>query len=123
MITEQTTAAFRRDLEQLSADDRASVLETLRLSYQQLRNNPRNFFARAQRPHTIRLKGGLSSSLYWLRAGRDIRLIMAVDDDPVFKQTLVTLFRAVGHDKAERSYRSIAHSLYRNQIERNRGTS
>ncbi|SPE34317.1 hypothetical protein SBA6_360001 [Candidatus Sulfopaludibacter sp. SbA6] len=104
-------------MNRLSPDDRASVLETLRRSYV-LRVSPRSFFARAQRPLPIHLKGGLSSSLYSLRAGRDIRLIAAVDDDPVFGQTLVTLFRAVRHDQVERSYRSIAHLLYGNQIER-----
>jgi mRNA-degrading endonuclease RelE of RelBE toxin-antitoxin system len=120
-ITEQTTAGFRRDLDRLSPDDRASVVETLRHSYDLLRVSPHSFFARAQRPLPIHLKGGLNSSLYSLRAGREIRLIMAVDDDPVFGQTLVTLFRAVRHDELERSYRSIAHLLYRNQIERTNG--
>ena len=46
-------------------------------------------------------------------------LILAVDDDPVFGQTLVTLFRVVRHDEVDRSYRSIAHLLYRHRIERN----
>ena len=35
------------------------------------------------------------------------------------EQTLVTLFRVVRHNEAERSYRSIANLLYRNQIEWN----
>ena len=118
-ITEQTTVDFRRDLDRLSPDDRARVQEALRCSYELLRDNPRSFFARAQRPLRIDLKGGLSPSLYSVRVGRNIRLIMTVDDDPVFEQTLVTLFRVVQHNEAERSYRSIAHLLYRNQIERN----
>ena len=53
------------------------------------------------------------------RVGRDIRLILAVDDDPIFGQILVTLFRVVRHNEVDRSYRSIAHLLYRNRIERN----
>ncbi|MGA3028382.1 MAG: hypothetical protein ABSF98_26845 [Bryobacteraceae bacterium] len=120
-ITEQTTPDFRNDLDRLSPDDRVRVRETLSRSYELLRDNPRSFFARAQRPLPIHLKGGLSSSLYSLAVGRDIRLIMAVDDDPIFGQILITLFRAVGHDKVERSYRSITHLLYRNQIARNGG--
>jgi mRNA-degrading endonuclease RelE of RelBE toxin-antitoxin system len=103
----------------LSPDDRARVLESLRCSYALLRDNPRSFFAKAQRPLPIHLKGGFSSSLYSLRVGRDIRLIMTVDDDPVFGQILVTLFRVVRHDEVDRSYRLIAHLLYRNRIERN----
>jgi hypothetical protein len=119
-ITEQTTSGFRHDLDSLSPEDRARVLETLRHSYGLLRDNPRSFFAKAKRPIPIHLKGGLSSSLYSLRAGRDLGLILAVDDDPIFGQILVTLFRVVRHGEVDRSYRSIAHLLYRNQIERNR---
>ena len=113
------TPGFRHDFDRLSPDDRARLLESLRCSYALLRDNPRSFFAKAQRPLPIHLKGGLSSSLCSLRVGRDIRLIMTVDDDPVFGQILVPLFRAVRHDEVDRSYRSIAHLLYRNQIERN----
>jgi predicted RNase H-like HicB family nuclease len=98
-------------------------METLRGGYELLRDNPRSFFAKAQRPLPIHLKGGFSSSLYSLRAGRDIRLIMAVDDDPVFRQILVTLFRVVRQDEVGRSYRSVAHLLYRNRIGRNGGDS
>src|SRR5437773_12286943 len=72
-ITEQTTPGFRRDLDRLSADDRVRVLETLRRSYDLLRDNPRSFFARAQRPLPIHLKSGLTASLLSLRIGRDMR--------------------------------------------------
>jgi hypothetical protein len=122
-ITEQTTPEFRDDLSRLSTEDRTRINEALRHNYELLRNDRRSFFARARRPQAIQLKGGLTSSLYSLPAGRDIRLIMAVDDDPVFAQTLVTLFRAVRHDEINRAYRSIAARIYRNQIERNGGRS
>lgn len=62
-ITEQTTSGFRHDLDSLSPEDRARVLETLRHSYGLLRDNPRSFFAEVKRPIPIHLKGGLSSSL------------------------------------------------------------
>lgn len=118
-ITEQTTSEFRNDLDRLSPADRACAVEALRCSYNLLRDNRRSFFARVHRAPTIQLKGGLSSSLYSLRAGRDIRVIMAIDDDPVFGQILVTLFGVVRHDELERSYRSIANLIYRNWIETN----
>ena len=118
-ITEQTTPEFRNDLNRLSSEDRARVAVALRRSYGLLRNNRGSFFARAKRPQAILLKGGFSSSLYSLRVGRDIRLIVAVDEDPVFAQTLVTLFRAVHHNELDRAYRSVASGLYRNQIQGN----
>ncbi|MGP8246090.1 MAG: hypothetical protein ACLQVN_16420 [Bryobacteraceae bacterium] len=120
-ITEQTTLDYRRDFDRLNADDQARVLLALRRSYELLRARPRSFFSRAQRPLRVHLKGGLSPSLCSLRVGRDIRLIVAVDDDPVFGRTLVTLFRVVRQDEVERSYRSIAHLLYRDRMARNNG--
>jgi len=118
-ITEQTTPEFRDDLHRLNSDERARVAVALRRSYDLLRNSRSGFFARAKRPQAIQLKGGFSSSLYSLPVGRDIRLIVAVDEDPVFAQTLVTLFRAVHHDELDRAYRSVASVLYRGQIQRN----
>jgi hypothetical protein len=97
------------------------VRQALDRSYAVLRDNRRAFFARVQRPPSVELKGGFTSSLYSLRAGRDIDIIMAVDDDPVFGQTIVTLFRVVSHDKQEQSFRSIARVLYRNPIQRTNG--
>ncbi len=121
-ITEQTTPEFRNDLHRLSSEDRTRVAVALRRSYDLLRNNRGGFSARAKRPQAIHLKGGFSSSLYSLGVGRDIRLILAVDEDPVFAQTLVTLFRAVHHNELDRAYRSVASCLYRNQIQRNGGS-
>ena len=120
-ITEQTTPEFRRDLARLSTEDRTRIAAALRRSYELLRTDRRSFFARAKRPQPVQLKGGLTSSLYSLPVGRDIRLILAVDDDPVFAQTLVTLFRAIHHDELGRAYQSIADRIYRNEIERNGG--
>lgn len=118
-ITEQTTPEFRNDLNRLNSEDRARVAIALHRSYDLLRNNRGGFFARARRPQAIQLKGGFSSSLYSLWVGRDIRLIAAVDEDPVFARTLVTLFRAVHHEELDRAYRSVASDLYRSQIQRN----
>ena len=118
-ITEQTTPEFRNDLNRSSPEDRAHVAAVLRQSYDLLRNQRGSFFMRVERTQAIVLKGGFSSSLYSMGVGRDIRLIVAVDEDPVFRRTLVTLFRAVHHDDLDRAYRSLADALYRNQIQRN----
>jgi mRNA-degrading endonuclease RelE of RelBE toxin-antitoxin system len=104
---------FREDLTRLSAEDRTSVAAALRRNYELLRNDRRSFFAKATQPYSIQLKGGLNSSLYSLRAGADLRLIMAVDDDPVFSRTLVTLFRAIRSDEVRRAFRLTADRIYK----------
>lgn len=115
-IVEQTTAEFRSDWERLGAAPQRSVRDALNRGYALLREDPPGFFSEVQQPLQIQLKGGLGSSLYSLRVGRDLRLILTVDDDPVFGRTLVTLFRVVRHDELGRAYRSIARQLYRDQM-------
>ena len=121
-LVERTTPGFRHDWEELSPAGRIRVREALDRGYDLLREDRPGFFSRVFQPLPIRLKSGLGSSLYSLRVGRDIRLVMAVDDDPVFGQTLVTLFRVVGSDDLERAYRSTAKLLYDGQIARRNGS-
>lgn len=86
-----------------------------------LQGDRRAFFATVQRPHSVTPKDGFTSSLYSLRAGRGTRVIMAVDDDPVFGQTMITLFQVVPHGELELSFHSIARMLYGNPIQRTNG--
>jgi hypothetical protein len=109
-------------LGQLNHADRQRVSEALVQTYEQLRHNRRALFAKLQRPLTIHLKNGLSPSLYSLRVGRDIRVILTIDDDPIFARMLVTLFRVVRRDELAQAYRSTANILYRGSIETRNGT-
>jgi hypothetical protein len=109
-------------LGQLSHIDRQRVSDTLSHSYEQLRHNRRALFAKLQQPLAIHLKDGLGPSLYSLRVGRDIRVILTIDDDPIFARMLVTLFRVVRRDELAQAYRSTAHLLYRDLIETRNGT-
>ena len=123
VIVERTTAEFRRDRERLSPADQSGVQVSLKRAYAMLREDPPAFFSRVYQPLEIQLKGGLRSSLYTLRVNPDIRLVLTVDEDPVFGQTLFTLFRAVRHGELARAYRSIAQLLYRDQLERRNGAA
>jgi hypothetical protein len=67
---------------------------------------------RIYRPHKVQLPPGMDSTLYVLRATPNIRVILAIDDDPLFDRKLVTLLRVVKHDEMDRAFRSIAESLY-----------
>ena len=98
-IVERTTAEFRRDWERLSSADQRQVQDALNSAYSLLREDRPRLLSKLHRPLKIQLKRGFGSSLSSLRAGRDIRLILTVDDDPVFRQTVVTLFRLVRHDE------------------------
>ena len=64
-----------------------------------------------QIPNT-RAPEGLDSSLYVLRATDQLRVILTIEDDPLFDARVVTLLRAVRHDKMERVFNSIAESFF-----------
>lgn len=64
------------------------------------------------RPHKINMPEGLESSLYVLRVSPQIRAILTIEEDPLFDQKIITLFRVVKHDDMERAFNSIAESLY-----------
>ena len=55
---------------------------------------------------------GYESSLYVLKVLEKLSVILTIDEDPIFDQYIVTLFRAVKQDKLNRAYQSVAESLY-----------
>jgi hypothetical protein len=96
---------------------------SLKRAYALLRENRPQFFSELYQPLPIHLKGGLGSSLYSLRVDVDTSIILTVDEDPIFGQTVVTLFRAVPRGEEQRAYRSITHLLYGGQLDRRNGAA
>lgn len=60
------------------------------------------------------------SSLYVLKASQKIRVILSIDEDPIFNRVVLTLFRAVRHDDLDAAQKDIAESLYQGLLHRNR---
>lgn len=63
---------------------------------------------------------GYESSLYTLKVSPQIRVILTVDEDPIFRQVIFTLFRVVKHDELDRAYCKIAESLYQSMVHQDR---
>lgn len=68
---------------------------------------------------TLRLKSArqnyqnvLSIGIYILKVTRKIRVILTIDEDPLFNQFIIKLLRVVSTDEAERAYMSVSQSLY-----------
>jgi len=62
------------------------------------------------------LTGDDESSLYALRVNKDIRIILTVDDDPLFDQILITLLHVVRHSNLNKVFNGIAESIYQNTL-------
>lgn len=108
----ESTIAFEQDLSGLESDVNAAVMESV--------NNCASLFADQKQFAYDGLKrlplrsqlNGYESSLYILTVSAKLSVILTVDEDPIFDQLIVTLFRAVKYDKLNRAYQTVAESLY-----------
>lgn len=110
------TRRFEKDLKRLTPKDQGRVAESID-KYASIFDTERGDPTRhIYQPHKILLPEGLDSSLYVLRANEQIRVILTIEDDPLFGQKVVTLIRVVKHDDLDRAFNSIAESLYQHLL-------
>lgn len=112
-IVFEATRNFETDLARLGETARRSIIDQLNTQAQLLLKEPGEFYRATLRPHKVELREGFESTLYALRTGQDFRVIITVDDDPIFRQIIITLFRVVRHEELGTAYRELADQLYR----------
>ena len=112
----ESTKKFEKELDGFSAKDKKQIIQKLNKYSQLLESEPENFYKKAYQPMKLKLKGDSESSLYALKINLDIRLIITVDEDPLFDQTIITLLHAVRHSSIDKAFKSIAESLYQKEL-------
>jgi hypothetical protein len=113
----ESTKKFEKDLDSFQVRDRTRIISKINLFCSGLAvGNASAFHSHAFRPMRIALSSGVQPTLYTIRISADIRVILTVDDDPIFDQTIITLLRAVRHKSLARAYRGVAESLYQSDI-------
>ncbi|NES22737.1 MAG: hypothetical protein F6K41_28415 [Symploca sp. SIO3E6] len=119
----ESTRSFEKDLGSLSEDEQTAAVNKI--------NDCANLFA-TQKAEVYRQLcclplssdlNGYESSLYTLKISQRLRVILAVDEDPIFGQVIFTLFRAVKHQDLDQAYQSVAESLYQELLHLNRETA
>jgi len=116
----ESTTKFEKDLSNLSEDKKAEVITKINY-YSNLFTTDKSAVYR--RLHLFRLSynlNGYESSLYSLRVMPKLRVILTVDEDPIFAQTIFTLFRVIPASEIERAYKGVAESLYQEFLGKNR---
>ena len=108
----ESTIVFEQDLSGLEADVNVAVMESVN-NYVRLFPDQKQFAYDGLKRLPLRSQlNGYESSLYFLKVSEKLSVILTIDEDPIFDQFIVTLFRAVKHDKLNRAYQSVAESLY-----------
>jgi len=107
------TQSFSDDMAHLSEQDRGLVINQINLVSASLLNGQKAFKENSSIPYIFNLKFGFDSSLYVVKADQNNRIILAVDEDPVFDKISLTFFRLVDKTEAERAYRETGEYIYK----------
>ncbi|CAB1253225.1 conserved hypothetical protein [Clostridiaceae bacterium BL-3] len=107
----ESTKEFKKDLNKFEKKDQGKIIEKLNCYCSTLLNDSSIFYSKVYKPYIFMLKDNFEQSLYSMRISIDIRVILAVDEDPLFNQILITLFRVVKHDELKKAFKSIGESL------------
>jgi hypothetical protein len=113
-----STEAFEQDLQQFDACLQERIAQRVNEVAQAFIEDRQVFAQQARKPYTLHLSNAFDSSLYSVIVEPDLRVILTVDDDPLFDQVIVTLMRVVKRPDLYNAYTSAAKTLYQNLNER-----
>lgn len=119
----ESTRGFEQDIARLSEDDKATAIQKINDCASLFPIQKADVYRKLRRIPLTSDLNGYESSLYTLRVSQKLRVILAVDEDPIFGQVIFTLFRAVKHDDIDKAYKGIAESLYQELLQDNRETA
>lgn len=116
----ESTSAFEKEIAQLSKNDRELVINKINYCASLFPDQRTALYRKMRRPCHLPLINNYEASLYTLRVTHKLRVILTLEEDPIFDQTVFTLFRLVHHDQLEQAYQSIAESLYQELLTQER---
>ncbi|MBU7581813.1 MAG: hypothetical protein KAF91_02685 [Nostoc sp. TH1S01] len=108
----ESTKEFEKDLDKFNNREKFKIVKKLN-RYVDLISKNRNLLEnQAFKLRNIKFNTEYDSSLYALIIDKNIRIILTIDDDPIFDTTVITLFRVVSTEDAVQAYSSVAEYLY-----------
>ncbi|HAZ43383.1 MAG TPA: hypothetical protein DDW76_19385 [Cyanobacteria bacterium UBA11369] len=119
----ESTKRFEKDIASLSEDDKAAVIKKINDCASLFPTQKADVYRKLRSLPLPSALNGYTSSLYTLKISVKLRVILAVDEDPIFGQVIFTLFRVVKHDDLDKAYKGVAESLYQELLNHNRETS
>ncbi len=108
----ESTKEFEQDLENFSNTEKFKIIKKLNRYVELISTDKKMFYQNSTQLRNIRLNKNYDSSIYSLKINEKIRIILTIDDDPIFDQTVITLFRVVKAEDAPKAYNSVAEFIY-----------
>lgn len=119
----ESTKSFEKNLDKLSEDDKGMTIKKINDCASLFQNQKSDAYRKLRRIPLLLGVNNYDLSLYTLTVSRKLRVILAVDEDPIFGQVIFTLFRVVKCDELVKAYQSIAESLYQEILHYRRETA
>lgn len=112
-LTINTTKSFQKDLQKkfTALPEQQRILAKIEQYGRLFVEDKAAFYQHAYQPCLIYL-GEWESSLYVLRLDHQIKVLITIDEDPLFEQVILTLMRIIRTGNLEKVYRAVAESLY-----------
>ncbi len=109
----ESTQKFEDDIDRLSAIDKATVIQSINDCVAQVTAQNIDTSTDMYQLLLRSLPDEYISSLYVLRVTQEIRIVLAIDEDPIFDRIIWTLFRVTDPSREHMAYEEIAEALYK----------
>jgi hypothetical protein len=119
----ESTKGFENDLTKLSEDEKTAAIQKINDCASLFPTHKADVYRKLRRLPLPTNLNGYESSLYTLTVSPTLRVIWAVDEDPIFGQVIFTLFRVVKYDDLDKAYQNVAESLYQDMLHHNLATA
>jgi len=108
----ESTEEFEQDLKTYSEAEQSIILQQLHEYSYFLLTNKGDPERRLHQFYQFDLLDDYTSSLYSFIVNYYLRVILTIDDDPLFNRTLITLFRVVDSQVSAQVYQEVGSSIY-----------
>ncbi|MBD2694730.1 hypothetical protein [Anabaena catenula] len=108
----ESTKDFEKDLEQFTDTEKFRIIKEMNRYFELLSSENNSFYQNSEQLRNIKLNHSYDSTIYSLKINDQQRIILTIDDDPIFGCILVTLFRIVNAEDAQKAYNAIAEFIY-----------
>ncbi len=116
----ESTESFEKEISFLSDNQRLLIVSEINNHLNLLLSNPVKFYQQIEQPVQFKLVNDYDSSLYVLRVSDNFRLIFTLDEDPIFEQVVITLFRLVKENEVIKVYQETGDLLYQDFLLENK---
>jgi hypothetical protein len=118
----ESTNTFEKDLAKLSESDKKIAIQKINECAHLFPTQKADVYRKLRRLPLPTGLNGYESSLYTLKISQQLRMILTVDEDPIFGQVIFTLFRVIKHDDFNNAHKGVTESLYQELLHQDRET-